>query len=100
MKTAFKSLAIIAAVAIPLAAYAADTSQPQSSAPQAAVPVCPCMGMMNNGTMQSMHGAMMGNTKGGMMTVNATDWQNQQQEIKELRKEIQDLRDQAAKQKQ
>jgi membrane protease subunit (stomatin/prohibitin family) len=100
MKSALKTFAAIAMIAIPLAASAADTSsQPQSAAPPTGAVGCPCANMMHNGTMQQMHGAMMGNPQGGgMMMVNPTDWQQQQQEIQALRKEVKDLHDQLEKQ--
>ena len=66
MKTALKTFAAIATIAIPLAASAADTSsQPQNTAPPTAAVGCPDSNMMQNGTMQQMHGAMMGNPQGG-----------------------------------
>jgi peptidoglycan hydrolase CwlO-like protein len=90
MKNTLKALSLVTAMALPLAAHAADKTTdtpPQNTA------VYPCWDMMKDGKMMQMRGMWDGGDRQGhMMMMQQQDVQGMQKEIDDLRKQVEELK--------
>lgn len=91
MKNTFTMLTIAVAMAMPVATFAADTKTADSQPPQE-VPVYPCWDMMQNGHMKQMRGMWHDGQRGHMMMIPQPDYQQMQQEIKDLKQQVEELK--------